>query len=193
MIRAFLYMVLALVVVFGVSVIAAVVIALLALMGSVGACGGDTRLVEVSPSLATQFQDKWDAFNDSLEAGQPATVVFNESEVTSRGTTFLEEKDAPISGLKVCLNPGEGEATAKIDVPFFGDVDVMVRGTVDLSGSTPKVDIRDIQVGGVPDFIADRIKGQIRSVINDQLDDLDIEHRYDLQIGAGQASISGQP
>src|SRR3990172_9014430 len=109
MIRAFLYMVLALVVVFGVSVIAAVVIAFLALTGSVGACGGDQRLVQSDAALASQFQGKWDTFNDSLEAGQPATVVFNESEVTSRGTTFLEEKNAPISSLKVCLNPGEGE------------------------------------------------------------------------------------
>ena len=191
--RAFLYLVLTLVLVFGVGIVAAIAIVLLALMGSAGACGGDQRLVESSPALAAQFQGKWDGFNASLEAGQPARVVFDESEVTSRGTAFLEEKNAPISGLKVCLNAGEGEASGKVDLPFFGDMDVKVRGTVDLRGGTPKVDIRDIQVGGVPGFVADRVKGRIRSVINDQLDDLDIEHRYDLSIGEGAASIAGQP
>lgn len=189
----FLRMVLALVFVFGVSLIFAVVMVLLAFMGSAGVCGGSERLVSASPELAASFQRKWDAFNATLDGRQPATVSLTEGEVTSRGRQFLDESNAPVEDLKVCLNEGEGEGSARIDLPIVGDAEVRVRGTMTFVGIRPRVVIHEIDVGSIPGPIADLARAAVRAIINDQLNKLELKHRYSLEVHPEIATLRGEP
>jgi hypothetical protein len=202
--RLLLLAIAAIVVTSGLAVVAAVVLGLLIFIGGPGAvefC--DDRAVLVDSSQADTFQRKWDAFNDTLDGGEPASVVFDESEVSSRAVAFLEEKDAPLEDVLICLFKDEGEASGKVTIPgidgvpvlgaIFGDLNFRIAGTVDLSGDSPEVVISNIDVGSVPGPIADRFEGLIRGIANDQLDDLEIEHRYRLGIGDGVALIGGEP
>lgn len=176
------------------AVVAALVLALLAMVGEVEQCSSGGRPVFLDEAHASSFREKWDGLNAQLDAGQQASVSLDESEVTSRATSWLEEKDAPIEQLTVCIHQGSGTATAEVDTPFFGrNVSVRVDGTVDLSGSHPKAQVDDIKVGGLPGFLSGVVKGLVEDVIDDQLEDVELKHRYSLDLQEGVATVTGTP
>ena len=177
----------------GVVVLVVVLTVLAAFVGSPGGCDSHGREVQVSPGLAQQFQARLDAFDEQLDAGQPASVTFDESEATSRGIAFLEEHDAPIEDLKICLNPEGPSASGKVSAVLGQDINAKVSGKANLSGQHPRLDDLDIDVGRVPGFITGAFEGIIEDVINDQFDHIDIEHRLSITFGAGTATLSGQP
>jgi len=177
----------------GVVVLVVVLTALAAFAGSPGECDSGEREVEVSSALAQQLQDKLDDFDERLDAGQAASFTFDESEATSRGREFLEEKNAPIDDLKVCFNPEGPSASGKLSAVLGLDVKAKVTGALDLNSEHPRLDDLDIDVGGVPGFITRRIEGVIEDVINDQLDHIDVEHQLEITFGEGTATLSGQP
>jgi len=175
--------------VISVAVLGGVVLTVMATRGGPGACGG----VERSPDLAASFQRKWDGFIAQLEAGRRASVTFSEAELTSRGLAFLDEEDVSVGDLAVCLEPGQAEASGTVEVPFIPDVDVKVRGTLDLTGATPKVIIDKMDVGDLPGFVNNWMEGAIQRVANEALEDLRIEHRYQLEFRADEVLIEGEP
>jgi len=177
----------------GVVVVVAVVTALAAFVGSPGECDSGDRDVEVSSALARQLQAKLDDFDAELDAGRAASFTFNESEATSRGREFLEEKNAPIEDLKVCFNTEGPSASGKLSAVLGFDVSAKVSGDLNLNGEHPRVEDLDIDVGSVPGFITGGIEGIIKDVINDQLDHIDIEHQLSITFGEGTATLSGQP
>jgi hypothetical protein len=177
----------------GVVILVVVLTALAAFAGSPGECDSGDREVQVSSALAQQLQDKLDAFDEQLDAGQAASFTFDESEATSRGIEFLDEKNAPIDDLKVCFNPEGPSASGKVSAVAGLDLDVKASGKVDLSGTHPRVDNLNIDVGKVPGFVTGGLEGLIKGVINDQLDHIDIEHQLTITFGEGTATLSGQP
>lgn len=177
----------------GVVVLVVVLTVLAAFVGSPGECDSGDGEVEINPALAQQFQAKLDKFNEQLDAGQAASFTFDESEATSRGREFLEDKNAPIEDLKVCFNPEGPSASGKLSAVLGLDVKVKVSGDLDLSGEHPRVDELDIDVGGLPGFITGGIEGIVKDVINDQLDHIDIEHQLRITFAEGTATLSGQP
>jgi hypothetical protein len=177
----------------GVVVLVVVLTVLAAFVGSPGRCDSGDREVEASPALAQQFQAKLDEFNEELDAGQAASFTFDESEATSRGREFLEDKNAPIEDLKVCFSPEGPSASGKLSAVLGLDVKVKVSGDLDLSGEHPRVDELDIDVGGLPGFITGGIEGVVKDVINDQLDHIDIDHQLTITFAEGTATLSGQP
>ena len=177
----------------GVVVLVVVLTALAAFVGSPGECDSGDREVEVSSTLAQQLQDKLDDFDEQLDAGQAASFTFDESEATSRGREFLEEKNAPIEDLKVCFNGERVSASGKLDAVLGLDVKAKVSGALNLSGEHPRLDDLDIDVGGVPGFMTGRMEGIIEDVVNDQLDHIDVEHQLEITFGEGTATLSGRP
>lgn len=178
-----------------VGVLATVVILfILALTGDPGSCENAARPINPQPQPAVSFQQKWDQLNDTLGAGQVSSTTFTETEVTSRARLWVVEHDAPVTNLFVCFTVDGGAASGKVDVPFFpGDVDVLVRGTVNLRGEQPEMVIDDIEMGGLPGPLADVLKGRIDSIIEDQTEDLDLTHDYGVSFADGSITISGQP
>ncbi len=174
--------------------LAAFALFLLATIGSPGSCESEQRPIASSPELASAFQAKWDQLNATLDAGQVSTAVFDESEATSRARLWVTEHDVPVSDLFVCFTIEGGSASGKVDVPFFpGDVDVRVRGTLDLTGEHPKADIENIDVGGLPGPLNDLAERFVDELIDDQTKQIELRHDYGLSFTDGTLTISGQP
>ena len=167
---------------------------LLAVLGNPGSCEAEGRPIEYEPARAIAFRQKWDQLNGALNAGQLSTVVFDEHEVTARARLWMDEHDVPVTDLFVCFTTEGGAASGKVDIPFFpGDVDVLVRGTVDLRGERPEVIIEEIEMGGLPEPLVDLVKGPVESLIEDQTKEMELRHDYGVTFGEGEVTISGQP
>ena len=167
---------------------------LLAVLGNPGSCEAEGRPISYEPARAISFQQKWDQLNGALNAGQLSTVVFDEEEVTARSRLWVDEHEVPVSELFVCFHADGGAASGKVDIPFFpGDVDVLVRGTVDLRGERPEVTIEEIEMGALPGPLADVVKTTIESLIDDQTEELELRHDYGVAFADGEVTISGQP
>jgi hypothetical protein len=196
------------------GIIGAVAMVGLAATGDVGEANGcrsyvadaagnhEFRGVNADPSLADAWQAKWDDFDAKLDAAQSASVSFSESETTSRATRYLEAKDTPISNLVICFHEGDAEAFGKVGLPILGDLpgvggafesNVRVRGTMDFTGANPKIVISEIEAGNLPDSAAEKLKGQIESLINDRLEDLSLTHDFAPVFTEGSVQINGTP
>jgi hypothetical protein len=164
-----------------------------AVLGSPGECDSGGQPVTVSPSQAAAFQAKLDGLNGLLDAGQPGSFQFTESEAASRAVQFLDEHDAPIENLKICFHENEGSASGTINVPVGPNVDAKLTGTLDMTGETPKAQI-DIEVGKVPGFVTGVIEGLVEGIVDDQLVEIELEgHQYRLEFGEGTATLFGTP
>lgn len=174
--------------------ILAIVLFIMAVAGSPGSCETEGRPVTYTPLLAASFQQKWDQLDDTLDAGQLSTVVFDEGEATSRAQLWVDDHDAPVSDLLVCFGVEGGSASGKVDVPFFpGDVDVLIRGTMILTGEHPEAEIEEMEVGGLPGFFTDLVEGFVTGLIEDQTEEITLTHDYGVTFGDGEVTVSGQP
>jgi hypothetical protein len=177
----------------GLTAVLAVVVLVAAFAGNPGECDSGGREVEFSPALAEQLQGKLDDLDEQLDAGQAASITFDESEATSRGRQFLEEENAPVADLKICLNPNGPSASGNLDAVLGLDVTAKVSGDLFLDGEHPRVDNLDIDVGAIPGFAAGGFEGVVEDVINDQLEHISLEHQLTITFGEGTATLSGQP
>ena len=166
--------------------------ALLVVAGSPGKCGGG-RDLRVDPALAQSYEDRWVALNAQLMTGRPASFTVTDSEATSQSRLFLAEADAPIADVRVCFVTGAADANGTISPPIGPDIAVRVKGSVDLSGQHPRARIDSIRIGGLPGFVARPFLGPIERLIDDQADQIELDHRISVQLTDGQAVISGQP
>lgn len=184
--------------VLGILVIAlptlAIVLFLLAIIGSPGSCGDADPSAPIDVAAAAAFQVKWDQLNATLNAGQNSTIAVTDAETTARARQWVDEHEAPVDELLICFEVDGGAASGKVDIPFFpGDVDVLVRGTVDLTGEQPEANIESIEVGSLPGPLTDRVRTFINRLIDDQTEQVTLQHDYGISYGDGTATISGQP
>jgi hypothetical protein len=160
--------------------------------GSPAQCGGG-RDVQVSPALSQSYEQRWLAFNATLTRGQPATLAVSDSEATSRTRDFLAASEAPVKDLRICFVDNAADVNGTITTPFGPDVTVRVKGNADLSGAHPRARIDSIQIGGLPSFVARPFRGLITRIIDDQTDQIALDHRLSVDLTEGQAQITGQP
>lgn len=174
-----------------VVVVAVVVVGgVLAFTGGPGACTpGSAGGITISDANAQAFDQKWDTFNSALDGGSPATVDFNESEISS----FVDrEIGSPFSDPQVCIHGGFGEGTATLD--FLGlNAKIKVKGNMELSGQHPKALIDDIEVGNVPGFITGAIESFVEDAIEEETNKVDLEHPMTPTLTEGSALLDGQP
>lgn len=165
---------------------------LLAVAGSPGNCGGGRDLT-FDQQLANDYEQRWIALNARLTSGQPASFSVTDSEATSRSRLFLAEAGAPIRDVRVCFVTGAADANGTISPPFGPDIAVRVKGSADLSGQHPRAHIDSLRIGGLPSFITRPFFGPIERLVDDQVDQIVLDHRIGVQFADGQAVISGQP
>ncbi len=174
--------------------LAGIALFILAVTGNPGSCESEGRPISFQSSHAFSFQQKWDQMNTTLDAGSPSTINLDEEEVTSRARLWAEEANVPVRDLTVCFTADGGAASGKIDIPFFpGDLNVLVRGTVDLRGEHPEVSIEDLDMGSLPGPLTDVLRGRIKSLIEDQAEKITLSHDYGVAFGEGEVTASGQP
>jgi hypothetical protein len=161
-----------------------------------------SRDVVTDPALAAQFQQRWDEFQAQLDAGSPASVTFEEGELTSRADQWIEDTGAPMQDLTICIYDGKAEARGTAAIPYVADIpllggvfetDVRLTGRIDLGGDHPEIIIVNFEAGDIPDWASDPIQDDIEEVVNSRLDDHDIEHVYTVAYREGQLEITGQP
>ena len=79
-------------------------------------------------------------------------------------------------------------------MPFVpGDVDVLVHGTLILTGGQVEVDIDELEVGGLPGPLNDLVQSFVDDAIADETIDLELERDYELAFSEGSVTVSGQP
>ncbi|HEY8171476.1 MAG TPA: hypothetical protein VIH21_00190 [Dehalococcoidia bacterium] len=165
---------------------------LLTFKGTPGNCGGN-RPIENNPGLAFAYDDRWFDFNTTLTSGLPATLAVTESEATSRAQLFLDSASAPIDSVRLCFTDGGADINGTLDTPFGGDIAVRVGGTADLSGQHPKAEITSMRIGGLPAFVTRPFRGLVSGIIDDQLDDVELDHRLTVDLHEGEAVVRGEP
>ncbi len=181
----------------GAVVIFGLVMSVLAFSGGPGQCTPGGGIIIVNDANADSFDQKWDAMDAVLDSGSPSSITLNESEISSRADRyFTEEASLDLTDVRVCIHDGYGEATGKLDYGILGlDVEIKLKGTMDLTGDAPKTDIDDIDFGSVPGFlidVSDAIFG-VESDINGALDDITLKHTYTPTLTEGQVRIDGTP
>jgi len=105
---------------------------------------------------------------------------------------YIEEKDIPLEDLRVHFcEDGLGEALGTINTPG-PDIKVLLRGTLDLSGPKPKIDVQTIKAGNFPGFGTTWIINNI--IKRGDADILDLEpNLISLEITDGSATLTGGP
>lgn len=197
-----------------VAIIGAITMVALATTGDLGPANGcrsdvadasgnyEIRGVNRDSTLSDAWQAKWSDFDAKLDAGQTASVSFTESESTSRSARYLDAKEAPIRNLVICFHEGEAEASGNVDLPVLSDLpgvggafdtNVLARGTIDFSGPKPRIQIREVKAGNLPDDAAERLKGQIEEAVNDRINDLNLQHKHTPVFSEGSITINGTP
>ena len=160
------------------------------------------RDVVTDPALAAQFQQRWDAFEAQLDAGSPASVTFEEGELTSRVSQWVDDTDASLKDVTICIYDGKADARATAEIPYLAAVPfvgsvyettVRVLGRIDLSGEHPEITTIELDAGDIPAWAVDPIQDDLEEIVNDRLADYDIEHDYTVTYREGQLEISGQP
>ncbi len=167
----------------------------LAITGGPADCQPGGGPIVVCDALSDSFQQKWDAFEATLDAGSTASVTFSESEVTSRAVAWINDEDGPdFDDARICIHDGYGEATGTLRSWGIFDVKFMLRGTVELRGNRLLTDIEDIDIGNVPDPLHLWFEGQLDEPIEAGLDNLGLEpHTYTVILTEGSVTIEGVP
>lgn len=181
--------IIALVTLVGLGIGATIVGGILIFTGSPSPC--TDREVEPSSAASQQLRAQWDDFEARAAVGQ-AQITFDELGVTSRAVEYVEEKDIPLEDLQVHFCPdGLGEAIGTIKTPG-PDISVLLRGTLDLSGEKPRIDVQTIKAGNFPGFGTTWIINNI--IKRGDADILDLEpNLISLEISDGSATLTGGP
>ena len=167
---------------------AAIIGAILVFTGKPTPCAD--RTIPTSAAASTEMRARWDAFTDQASAG-PASITYNEEEITSRGVDYIDEKDLPVENLQVYLCPnGLGEGTGTITTPGR-KINVLVRGTLDLSGPKPVIHVRDIEAGNLPSAVGTRV---VNAALGSGWKTLNMKaHLTGIQISDGEVALDGAP
>jgi len=171
----------------GIAIGAGIVGAILIFTGSPDPC--TDREFEPSSAASQQLRTEWDQFSASAAQGH-AEIVLTEVGVTSRAVEYIEEKDIPLEDVRVhfCAD-GLGEALGTIKTPG-PDIRVLLRGTLDLSGDKPKIDVDTIKAGNFPGYGTTWIINNIIKKGDADILDMD-EHLISLEIQDNSATLTG--
>ncbi len=178
------------------SIIAGVVIALLVLFGEPGIdectrANGETFKPVNDLRFSDSFQGKWTLFTAALDQGMAGEVTFSSDEATSRANAFMQERTDVIKDIVVCFEPGKALASATFADILGRDIEARMEGSLDLSGDHPKLKISRMRVGSLP--LLGPTRRTVSKLVNDQLDDLTVDHRFKLSFEYDAAKVEGQP
>ncbi len=138
----------------------AVVVGVVAVPGGIGAAFALTgkpaacadHEIQTSEAARLALTSQWDDFKAEAAAGT-ASVAFSEPEVMSRAVKWIADESVDLENVQVYLcEEGYAEATAT----FTGagpSIDFLARGTLDLTGDRPAVDVSEVKVGNLPGFV----------------------------------------
>ncbi len=181
---------------FAALILFAAVNTILAFSGGPGDCTPGGGPITVSAANAASFQQKWNDFDAVLDGGSTSSVIFSESEVSSRADQyFTDESNLDLKDVRVCFHDGYGEASGRLDAILGLGVEIKLKGNVDLTGDKLELDIDDIEFGSVPGFLVDFADAifSVEGDIEQAVEDIKLKHDYSDSLTEGQAVIDGVP
>jgi hypothetical protein len=108
---------------------------------------------EPAPGAGRTLADNWRNLANVLAGNQDVELVITEDEASAYGAEYLEDRDVPVEDFRLYFCPGGyAEATGKVGILGLNS-DVLMRGTLDVSGGESRVDIDAVRAGRIPDFI----------------------------------------
>jgi hypothetical protein len=155
---------------------------------------GEALAVQVSEEHSATWQQKWKAFYDGLEAGQPGEVTFNNDEMSSRAVLFFLDEANELEDVVVCFNEGSavGSASVHIDTGLFErDLDVRMEGVLDFSSDSPTLKLSALKLGKLP--VPGFLRGTITGLVNDAMTKLEVRHKYEVTFEPGRVLVRGEP
>jgi len=109
---------------------------------------------EPAPGAEQTLVENWRQLANALAGNQDVELVITEDEASAYGAEYLEDRDMPVEDFRLYFCPGGyAEATGKVGVLGLNS-NVLLRGTLDVSGRESRVDIDAVRAGRIPDFIA---------------------------------------
>jgi len=150
------------------------------------------RALNPAPDAGVVLEANWLELARRVGEGEAFQLPVTEDQATAVGRAYLEARDLPVDGFRVYFCPdGRAEATGTLGV-LGVESDIALRGTLDVSGARPRVEIDSVRAGKFPDFIA---KPLVDWLLKDE-DVLELplaEHITAVEIGDGQALITAGP
>ena len=176
-------------------VIFSMVMTVLAFSGGPGQCTPGGGPITVNAANADSFDQKWDDMDAILDSGSPSSITLNESEVSSRADRFFtEENSLDFRDVRVCIHDGYAEASGNLDAILGLQVELKFKGTIDLTGDSPKTDVDDLDFGSIPGWLVDVVEAiGAEGDINEALDDIELKHTYTPTLTEGEVRIDGAP
>jgi hypothetical protein len=131
-----------------------VLAAFLALTGTPKPCVD--RSVSPAPEANAEFQANWFALLQGVGQGEAVPLRVTEGQASILGDGYLEGRDVPVDNFRMYFCPdGTAEATGSLDT-FGLSSKVLVRGTLNIDGPDPRVELDSIEVGNFPGFLSDK-------------------------------------
>jgi hypothetical protein len=163
--------------------------AFLVVTGSPATCT-DRDIGPVSDAVAAGLDERWQEFAAQTVAVD-STIEISESEATSRALQYIANEDVPIEDLRIYFcGDGRGQIAGKVEAVGI-DVDFVVTGRLDVSGTRPVVVLEAVDVGNLPGLVAD---AALDVLLDDASRTLELdENLISSEIGDGIIVISGGP
>jgi hypothetical protein len=109
---------------------------------------------EPAPGAGQTLAENWRQLANVLAGSENVELVVTDDEASAFGAEYLEDRDVPVEDFRLYFCPGGyAEATGKVGILGFNS-NVLLRGTIDVSGRESRVDIDAVRAGRIPDFIA---------------------------------------
>lgn len=141
-----------------------------------------------NPFQSAAFDAKWLAFLGATDSGVKGSVDVNDDEATSRASLYFQEQTKNVKDVVVCFEPGKASGSAKIKSVLGRWIEVSGEGTLDLSGSQPKLDLTSAHAGAVP--VPGPLRRLIEQDVDDQLAALHLDKPLKLLFGYDKATVS---
>jgi len=158
-------------------------------------CGD--RPVVVSGAGAAAFQAGITRMGADVARGRAATATFDESQVSSSASTLIRNTPSvDVSGLRVCFwgDARQVEAIGAVLLsPIPWRVRLSIAGAPDLTGTHPRLAIRRVQVGNLPERVSNLLVTPLTGVVDRALAQVAIPFPPLVSISDGAATLSVGP
>jgi hypothetical protein len=149
-------------------------------------CASAGAGADISASRA--FDTKLSQF---LDSGGRTTVTVTELEAAARASRFFEEQSGRIRDISICFEPGQAEGFLRIDTSLGDGLGVQARGTLDLSGEHPRLELTSARAAGIT--IPGILEGTVESAVNDALNEIVLKFPMKLNFGTDRVDLERAP
>lgn len=147
------------------------------------------RSVTPRAAAAADLMAGWQTFVASAAATGQATFVVTEEQATAKAAEWAQQRQLPVQDVRVTFCPdGRIEAAATmtgLGAPLHG----RLRGTLETSGGSARVQIESLRVGALPEALATSLANS--AVQSAQLEAIPLEGLQRVTVADGTLTLMG--